>query len=253
MIRGLVILVGLACGAVLGALAKGTVGHLALVPGLSLPGWVAQIAPEAGFPEGRANMGAVQVHWDLAPLRLALPRWDVTLTAPGARATGQVRPEPEGLGVHIAHAQADLGASLGPLLPGPKWQDLSGELVLREPAQAHLGWDRQLQKTHLAARALALSWEGADLGVIDLDLTMSTPIWRGTVHSVLDNPLEVRGVLRGLSGSPSVQIDLTVTDTPALPDAVRLALNLAAEAGAGPDGQRTWRVGHNLVLPHALP
>ena len=253
MIRGLAVLVGLSCGAVLGALAKGTVGHLALVPGLSLPGWVAQIAPEAGLPEGRADMGAVQVRWDLAPLRLALPRWNVKLTASGAQATGQVGPELGGLWIHIANAQADLGESLGPLLPGPEWRGLNGELVLQEPARAQLAWDRRLQETHLAARALALSWKGADLGAIDLRLAMSTPIWRATVHSVPDNPLEVRGVLSGLSGSPSVQIDLTVTDTPALSDAVRRALSLAAEAGTGPDGRRTWRVGHNLVLPRALP
>lgn len=94
MIRALGLIVGLLLGLALAGLWGGTVGHLRLLAGDRLPGWVAGLDPDSGLNAGRGTLNGAALHWHRDGLGLAL-----SLSGPDWQASGRARLDGAALGI----------------------------------------------------------------------------------------------------------------------------------------------------------
>ena len=137
MIRGFAVFLGLWLGLCVAVLFGGTLAHLRMT-GLSLPDWVAGVADDARFTEGRGTLNGAALHWRLS----GWSGFDVTLTGPDWQAQG--RAEPEGTALRITQIAGIV--PLGYLDAG------AGDLAL-EGGEMLVGLDGTLRDGQLEGQA----------------------------------------------------------------------------------------------------
>lgn len=91
MIRGLVLILGLALGLAAAVVTGGRVAHLRAL-GVALPDWAQTLPDDAGLSRGAMTLRGARLEWRLAGFDMAGPRWRVVLTGPDWQVEGSGRP-----------------------------------------------------------------------------------------------------------------------------------------------------------------
>lgn len=118
MIRGLLVLLGLALGLTAAGLGYGRMAHLRALT--APPAWTAAVSDDAGLLSGRAETAGIALGWRLVDIDAQGPLWALRLDAPGAALTAWGRLARGGLAIALPEGAAVLTGS-----------DLAGRLTVQ--------------------------------------------------------------------------------------------------------------------------